>query len=728
MADPYNPDQIRYKLTLALNNAVSEPEKSLYIINESISLAERAKDRLTIHLGYIIKGKYFIVINQYDDALIAFNQAYVNALETGSEMQINESVRFLSEVHIVKNFKSESLEYLYKGLELSFLLKDTTSISWYMIQIPEIEQEVGNIVFAMESALKAKNYFESQNDMVGLAKTLLTLGTIHNKLGNLTISRNHVQKAIELLENYQHLLLYGKALLTLGELLLVENRYYDAELYTIKAIEIFKPLNNNEYNRAKSFLGEILTVTKKYHEAYKTLMEVSKCQKENGDFAGISHTYLRKANLYSNTNQPYKAIEAFNSCITYSNNVGLNDLTRYAYKGLSQVMGSIGDYTKAYQSLSQYTRITDSLFNVQIISKATKLEEEDKFNQQQKEILTKELELERGKELISQQQQKQVLLYIVIALFFVIIVFAVREFIHKRQANLVLANQKEALERQKFISESRTRELTDSMNYAKYIQQAILRASLRIKELFPESFLILIPRDIVSGDFYWVKERNNRILFALADCTGHGVPGALMSIIGTYGLNSLVSEMNIINPGEVLNQINYLFEDSLEQQKGVEIFDGMDIAFCSYNPKSHELKYAGANIPLYILRSSDLPQPASAIISKGKNHVLYQVRPNKQSIGSSIDVVPFVTHSITLLENDIIYLFSDGFADQFGGPHGRKFMSNQLNKLICDFADLPLCEHKRILEETFYSWKKDAKQIDDVSFIGIKISGEITTS
>ncbi len=724
MADPYNPDQIRNKLTLALNNAISEPEKSLYIINESINFAERAKDRSTIHLGYIIKGKYFLVINQYDDALIAFNQAYVNALETGSELQINESVRLLSEVHIIKNFKSESLEYLYKGLDLSFLLKDTLNISWYMIQIPEIEQEVGNIVFAMESALRAKSYFESQNDIVGLAKTLLTLGIIHKKLGNLTISRDRIQNAIELLENSKNQLLFGKALLTLGELLLSENNFYDAEINTRKAIGIFEPLNDSEYNRAKSFLGEILTLTKKYNEADRLLLEASRCQKENGDVVGISHTYLRIANLFWKTNQPYKAIEAFNSCIAYSNSVGLNDLSRSAYKGLSQVMGSIGDYPKAYQSLSQYTRITDSLFNVQIISEATKLEEDAKFNRQQQEMLTKEMELERGKELISQQQQKQVLLYIVIALFFVIIVFAVREFIHKRQANLVLANQKEALERQKFISETRTRELTDSMNYAKYIQQAILRTSLRIREFFPESFLILIPRDIVSGDFYWVKERNNRILFALADCTGHGVPGALMSIIGTYGLNSLVSEMNIINPGEVLNKINYLFEDSLEQQKGVEIFDGMDIAFCSYNPQSHELKYAGANIPLYILRGSNLPQPASAIISKGKNHVLYQVRPNKQSIGSNIDVVPFVTHSITLLENDIIYLFSDGFADQFGGAHGRKFMTSQLNKLICDLADLPLCEHKRILEETFYSWKRDAKQVDDVSFIGIKISGE----
>jgi serine phosphatase RsbU (regulator of sigma subunit) len=721
-ADPYNPIQIRYKLSLALSIANTEPEKSISIINESIEQAEKAKDKFTIHLGYIAKGKYFLINNKYDDGLLALNQAYINALETGSEIQIHEAVRLLSEIHISKDFKVESLDYLYRGLELSNQLKDSSSIAWYLIKIPDIEQEIGNIVRAMEKALQAKVFFEKQNNSIGLAKTLLTLSTIQNKLGNLPLSINHVEMAISILGENPDSLLMGEAMLTLGNIKLTSQNLNAAEHYCRKALELFKNINTKEYLRAKSLLGEILTANSNYTEALELLMEVSRRQKTESDVTGLSYTLLRLANLYWAKKEPNKAIDFYKQCLNYASNAGLSDLVRQAYKGLSEVMGSTSNYTLAYQSLSHYTRITDSLFNVQKISEASKLEEDAKFREQQIEIESKELEIYRREEMISQQRQKQVLLYVVIVLFFGIIVFAFREFLHKKKANQVLATQKEELEKQKHIADIRTRDFTDSLNYAKRIQQAILRASLKINEFFPDSFLILIPRDIVSGDFYWVKEKNGKILFATADCTGHGVPGAFMSIIGTYGLNRLVNEMDLTNPSEILSQINILFEDSLEQQKGVEIFDGMDIALCSYNPKNHELHYAGANIPLYILRKAELSQPASTIAYKSKSHVLYQVRPNKRPIGDYFERSAFVTHSLTLLDEDIIYLFSDGYYDQFGGPEGRKFRSTQLYKLLCSLSDIPLCNQKTILEDTFIKWKGDKNQVDDVSFMGIKIS------
>lgn len=726
--DPYNPEQIRHKLNLALNNAQSEPDKSYRIIEESIALAEKSKDRPTVHVGYITKGKYFLLFHQYDEALLAFNQAYINAMESGIELQMLEAVRLLSEIHIVKDFKNESLEYLYKGLNLSQMLNNHEGMAWYLIQIPDIEFAVGNIVPAMKSAIQAKEYFESQQDTVGKVQTLLLMGKIYNRMGNLSTSRKHVEHANSLIKDGNYPLLLGATHEVMAEILVSEKKYYDAEVNLKKAIAIVEPLDSKEFNRLKSFLGELMTLNKKYHEANTILHEVLKSQKGLSDIAGTAHTHYRIANLHRLTHQPQQAVGAFNSCIEHANSIGLNDLLRLAYKGLSQVLGEGGNHREAYLNLLRYTRITDSLFNAQVISEASKVEEKAILNQQQQEMLIKEMELKKGKELISQQKQKQTLLILVIVLFFVIIVFVVMGFIHNRRDNLVLATQKGELEKQKSIAESRTRELTDSMNYARYIQQAILRASLSLRTSFPESFIVFIPRDIVSGDFYWSKEKNGRILFALADCTGHGVPGALMSIVGTYGLNNLVSDLNIANPGEILNRINYIFEDSIEQQKGFEIFDGMDIAFCSYNPKSRELKYAGANIPLYIIRSSDLPQPSNTIVSKGKNHALYQIRPNKQSIGSHIETVPFVTHSVTLIENDIIYLFSDGFADQFGGPDGRKFMTGQLYKLICDLAVVPLSEHKKNIEETFYSWKGNGKQVDDVSFIGIKICGDTAKS
>ncbi|HCT31041.1 MAG TPA: hypothetical protein DIW31_09980, partial [Bacteroidales bacterium] len=226
----------------------------------------------------------------------------------------------------------------------------------------------------------------------------------------------------------------------------------------------------------------------------------------------------------------------------------------------------------------------------------------------------------------------------------------------------------------------------------------------------------------VSGDFYWVKSKEEQVLFAVADCTGHGVPGAFMSIIGTYGLNSLVNEFNLTNPGEILNEMNSLFKNSFDQSEGSEIFDGMDIGLCLYNPSSKELNYAGANLPLHILRANSKPQPTSHIVHNNNQFSLYQVKPNKQPIGYIFEDTNYVTHGIKLMEGDILYLFTDGFADQFGGLYRKKFRYQELRKLLCEIATKSLSEQHSILNETFRVWKGDNIQVDDMSFMGVKIS------
>lgn len=314
------------------------------------------------------------------------------------------------------------------------------------------------------------------------------------------------------------------------------------------------------------------------------------------------------------------------------------------------------------------------------------------------------------------------LLYITVALSVGLIVYAVREYRLKKRINVDFSAQKNEIEVQKQIVDKRNKDITDSLNYARRIQHAILKTSLHLEEFFSESFIIFVPKDIVSGDFYWVKSKNNKILFAIADCTGHGVPGAFMSIIGTYGLNNLINESELTNPGEILNEMNILFKNSIDQSEGSEIFDGMDIGLCSYDPLTKEINYSGANLPLHILRESSKPQPTSHIVHSDSKYTLYQVKPNKQPIGYIFENTNYITHGIKLMENDILYLFTDGFADQFGGLYKKKFRYQELRKLICDIAAKPLVEQRSILLETFKTWKNDNIQVDDMSFMGIKIS------
>ena len=348
--------------------------------------------------------------------------------------------------------------------------------------------------------------------------------------------------------------------------------------------------------------------------------------------------------------------------------------------------------------------------------------EETVKNEQLIELIKeKENQLEQIREQIKHQNRNSILLVIITILFIFTAIIALRERLYRRKTDQQLAVQKHEAQKQRSKSDKKARSFTESLNYAQRIQKAILRNSLHIQDILPSSFILLYPKNIVSGDFYWIQEKNSRILFALADCTGHGVPGALMSIIGTYGLNRVVNELNITSPGEVLHHVNLLFEDSLKQRTSTDIFDGMDIGLCSYNPKSMELKYSGANLPLLICRSNLQPPPSSVILTRGKSHTLYSVKPTKQAIGSFSDNKTFANHSIILAKDDVIYLHSDGYTDQFGGTDGRKFKSQQLYQLLVNISELPIDEQKQIIESTFIKWKGTAPQIDDVSFIGIKI-------
>lgn len=716
-----DPLDVKEQLSIALEEATSEPSKSLAIINAIILEAEKESNRSCIQMAYIALGRFYFLNKQLDEALLSTNQAYLIAIDIGAELLIHESLVLLSEIHLAKDIKIESLEYLYKGLEVSQQLKDTSSISWFLIQIPEVEQEIGNIGQAMEYALKAKTFFEFSNNSKGLGNTMLNIGNIHIKLGNIAISRENLIRAQQLIQPTGDSLLLGRIKLAFSDLLLSEEKIVEAKRMCLQSLDLLKPSYSKEYLRAQSKLGEIATLNREFATAQEILVQTLKNQKLQKDVSGQAYTTLRLAKLYQANKQIELAISAYKESIIHSNEVGLNDLTRLAYKGLSQVLGGMSDYSNAFINLNHYTRITDSLFNVQKISEASKLEEKFNLEKHLQEIQTKEIELNQRDDKIKLQRQNQVLLYMGMFILLGLAAFAFRETIQKRKAIETLALQKRNLEDQKTKADKRTHDFTDSLNYAKRIQQAILRASLKLDDLFKESFIILFPRNIVSGDFFWVKERNNTILFALADCTGHGVPGALMSIIGTFGLNRFADEMEMTNPSEILTNLNTLFEESFQQQKGVEIFDGMDIALCSYNRNSKELIYAGANIPFYILRDSESPQPTRSIVKRGNTHTLYLVKPNKQPIGSYFEKKPFVNHSITLHENDTIYLFTDGFYDQFGGPEGRKYKSAQLFNLLCGVGTLPLENQKAILEKTFIEWKGERNQIDDVSFMGIKI-------
>jgi serine phosphatase RsbU (regulator of sigma subunit) len=287
----------------------------------------------------------------------------------------------------------------------------------------------------------------------------------------------------------------------------------------------------------------------------------------------------------------------------------------------------------------------------------------------------------------------------------------------EKEKKHILENQKSELEikvvertqevwQQKEVIETKNKEITDSLIYAKRIQSAILPDIKLIYEALKQSFIFYLPKDIVSGDFYGFAQKNEKVLIAAADCTGHGVAGAFMSMIGSSLLNQIINEKKITDPALILDKLNEGIIQSLKQ-KDSESNDGMDISICTFDFKNYSLQFAGANRPLWLIR----------------NNELLAYKPNKFPIGGLqiLHDEKFKQHEIKLQQNDSIYIFSDGFADQFGGEKGKKMMSKNFRELLLSIQSFSMREQENHLKDHFEKWKRNYEQVDDVLVIGIRV-------
>lgn len=270
-----------------------------------------------------------------------------------------------------------------------------------------------------------------------------------------------------------------------------------------------------------------------------------------------------------------------------------------------------------------------------------------------------------------------------------------------------VVRQKSEIETKNVELEILYKQVTDSIHYAKRIQDAILPTSSRITKLLPDSFILFKPKDIVSGDFYWIEKKNNLVYFAAVDCTGHGVPGAFMSLVGYNILRDILKNTPAEKPSEILDKLrDGVMNTLLADESGKQAKDGMDMTLCAINYDTMELQYAAAFNPLYIIRGGELIMHAA----------------NKFPIGSFIgEKNNFDNHSIQLLKGDQIFIFSDGYADQFGGPTGKKFMVGNFRKLLLKIATLDSQTQKEELNKTLVSWQGEQEQVDDVLVIGVKV-------
>jgi serine phosphatase RsbU (regulator of sigma subunit) len=279
---------------------------------------------------------------------------------------------------------------------------------------------------------------------------------------------------------------------------------------------------------------------------------------------------------------------------------------------------------------------------------------------------------------------------------------------NKKRSNEILSLQRDELDRQKKLIEEKNKEISESIEYAKYIQDATL-PSLSIQDLIKQSFLIYIPKDIVSGDFYWFEKDERAVYLVAADCTGHGVPGAFMSMIGTMLLNEIFNEKKVREPHRMLMELNRLLKMSLKQtDESVHNRNGMDIIICRLEISSQTLEFSSANRPLWLYRN------------EGKS--IESFKANKAPIGGTTPSdFAFTSNKISLSHGDCFYLFSDGYADQFGGKNGKKMMTGKFKDMLLGIQDLTMMEQEIQIKNEFFKWKGEHQQVDDVLVMGVRV-------
>jgi serine phosphatase RsbU (regulator of sigma subunit) len=349
--------------------------------------------------------------------------------------------------------------------------------------------------------------------------------------------------------------------------------------------------------------------------------------------------------------------------------------------------------------------IKQEYLKVEIILK----EKETLVSKQDKKISTQNSEIDTQSSTIKSQKSIIWLSIIFLIIVSALGIWAYRSYRLKNEANRLILEQKGEIEQQHFVLEEQHKEITDSINYAKRIQDAILPPLTMVREHIPDSFILYKPKDIVAGDFYWLEsvttnDKEQIILFAAADCTGHGVPGAMVSIVCHNSMNRAVREFNLIEPHQILDKTRELVVETFEKSHN-EVHDGMDIALCSIDKTTNKLIYAGANNGLYLIR----------------NHELIEYKPDKQPIGNYHHIKPFNKHEIQLKKGDVIYMYTDGYADQFGGEKGKKFKYKPFKELLLSIHNKPLDEQHELMQKAFIEWQGNLEQIDDVCIIGMRL-------
>ena len=595
--------------------------------------------------------------------------------ELGEREGVANSLNNIGAIYRVQGDIPKALEYYHKSLKIQEEIGDKRGEAASSINIGYIYSHQFDVARALEYYNRALNIQEELNDKRGLAYSVNNIGAIYEHQGDSAKALNYFNQALEINKELGDKAGMAYALNNIGGVYDRKKNYDKALKYYHEALIMQeKALDKEGITSSLGNIGAIELEKGNLDEANKYVIRSLKIARELGYPSSIKKAALLLSRIYEKQNKGMQALEMH----------------------------------------KLYTEMKDSIFNNN--TKEAALKQQVKYKYEKKKAIddvAHEKQLAIG---VEQEKKQRVIIYSVVGGLMLVILFSIIIFNRlqiTRKQKVIIEDQKIEVEVAHHQLEEKNTEILDSITYAKRIQEAILPTTKLVKEWLPNSFIFYKPKDIVAGDFYWMDQQGDNILFAAADCTGHGVPGAMVSVVCHNAMNRVVREFNLTDSGKILDKTREIIVEQLNKSEHPEIVsmdnirDGMDIAFCILNKKTNKLQYSGAHNPLWILRNN--------------SDEIEEIKANKQSIGKVDNPQQYTTHQIDLNKGDSIYIFSDGFADQFGGEKGKKLKYKPFKKLLVSMKKESMENQLKKLNNHFETWKGNLEQVDDVCVIGVRI-------
>ena len=590
---------------------------------------------------------------------------------------IANSLSYLGIAYETQGNYFEALNAQFKALKIREEIKDRSGISYSIHYIGDIyfgQSDLSDKISlkndynnkALKEFFKALKIAEEIKDIKSIANTLNCIGNSYRENQNYSLAINYYLKAIEIRKQIGDKINLSTTYVNIGKLFLKQKYYSKALNYLFMALNISNELGHKRtIVKANGTIGTIYFEQKKYNEAIIFCIKSLDLAKEIGYLEYIAKANKMLSQIYSardfNLHDGNKALEFFKAYVLEKENI---------------------DTKKANQA--------ELLFEFNKKEELMKLE------------YTKQIAISDAEK----KKQKIIIWSIVCGLFFVLIFagFILRSLQLTRKQKIIIEQQEKKTLKQKKLLEEKQKEIVDSINYAKRLQQAILPPAEFIYQNIPNSFILYKPKDIVAGDFYWAEKVGEKFFIAAADSTGHGVPGAMVSVVCSNALNRTIKEFDLTDTGKILDKTRELVIETFEKSNE-DVKDGMDISLLCIDSKNKDIFWSGANNPLWYIQ----------------NNVLKEIKADKQPIGKTDYPKPFFTHQIEYIENTMFYLFTDGLADQFGGQNGKKFKYKQFEDILIKINHKSIKEQLEFILQNFEEWKGNLEQVDDVCVIGIKI-------